>query len=119
MYINAYDNNEKESEAEFEEFEEDFEIVKPSFEVWAFGYDAYDRPTGFEFRLFSSDNPDEAVEYAERFSESEDAEMITELADIPSDVAYLGVEVEEAVEVEGVETNQGSIYNGNILIQKN
>lgn len=119
MYINAYDNNEKESEAEFEEFEEDFEIAKLSFEVWAFGYDAYDRPTGFEFRLFSSDYPDEAVEYAERFVESESAETIAELVDIPSDVAYLGVEVEEVVEVEGVETNQGSIYNGNILIQKN
>ena len=47
MDINAYDNNEKEAEAEFEEFEEDFEIAKPSFEVWAFGYDAYDRLTGF------------------------------------------------------------------------
>ena len=119
MGINEYENGEKEPEAEFEAFEEDFEIVKPSFEVWAFGYDAYDRPTGFEFRLSFSDNPDEAVEYAERFAESESAETIAEFVDIPSDVAYLGVEVEEAVEVEGVETNQGSIYNGNILIQKN
>lgn len=119
MDINAYDNNEKELETEFEEFEEDFEIAKPGFEVWAFGYDAYDRPTGFEFRLFVSDNPDEAVERAERFVESESAETIAEFVDIPSDVAYLGVEVEEAVEVEGVETNQGSIYRGNILIKEN
>ena len=119
MDINAYDNDEKELEAEFEEFEEDFEIERADYQAWAFGYDAYDRPTGFEFRLFSSDNPDEAVEYAERFVESESAETIAEFVDIPSDVAYLGVEVEEAVEVEGVETNQGSIYRGNILIQKN
>ena len=119
MGINEYENGEKEPEAEFEALEEDFEIAKPSFEVWAFGYDAYDRPTGFEFRPFFSDNPDEAVECAERFVESESAETIAELVDIPSDVAYLGVEVEEVVEVEGVETNQGSIYNGNILIQKN
>lgn len=119
MDINTYDNNEKESEAEFEEFEEDFEIECADYQVWAFGYDADDQITDFELLLFSSKNPDEAVAYARHLVENEDAEMITELADIPNDVAYLGIEVEEAVEVEGVETNQGSIYRGNILIQKN
>ena len=119
MDINTYDNNEKELEAEFEEFEEDFEIERADYQVRAFGYDADDQITDFELLLFSSKNPDEAVAYARHLVEKEDAEMITELADIPNDVAYLGVEVEEVVEVEGVETNQGSIYRGNILIQKN
>ena len=115
MDINTYDNDEK----EFEEFEEDFEIERADYQVQAFGYDADDQITDFEFLLFSSKNPDEAVAYARHLVENEDAEMITELADIPNDVAYLGIEVEEAVEVEGVETNQGSIYSGNILVKKN
>ena len=115
MDINTYDNDEK----EFEEFEEDFEIERADYQVWAFGYDAYDRPTGLEFRLFSSDNPDEAVEYAERFVESESAETIAEFVDIPSDVAYLGIEVEEVVCVDGEKTDVGSIYRGNILIKEN
>ena len=119
MDINTYDNNEKELEAEFEEFEEDFEIERADYQVLAFGYDADDQITDFELLLFSSKNPDEAVAYARHLVENEDAEMITELADIPNDVAYLGIEVEEAVEVEGVETNQGSIYSGNILVKKN
>lgn len=119
MDINTYDNNEKELEAEFEEFEEDFEIERADYQVLAFGYDADDQITDFELLLFSSKNPDEAVAYARHLVENEDTEMITELADIPNDVAYLGVEVEEAVEVEGVETNQGSIYRGNILVKKN
>ena len=119
MDINTYDNNEKELEAEFEEFEEDFEIERADYQVWAFGYDADDQITDFEFSLFSSKNPDEAVAYARHLVENEDTEMITEFADIPNDVAYLGIEVEEAVEVEGIETNQGSIYHGNILIKKN
>ena len=119
MDINTYDNNEKELEAEFEEFEEDFEIEHADYQVWAFGYDADDQITDFELLLFSSKNPDEAVAYARHLVDNEDAEMITELADIPNNVAYLGIEVEEAVEVEGVETNQGSIYSGNILVKKN
>ena len=118
MDINTYENDEKELEAEFEEFEEDFEIEKADYQVWIFGYNEDDQITDFEFSLFSSKNPDEAVAYAKHLVENEDVEMITELIDIPGDVAYLGVEVEEVVEVEGVETNQGSIYHGNILVKK-
>ena len=119
MDINTYDNNEKELEAEFEEFEEEIEIEHDDYQVWVFGYDADDQITDFELLLFSSKNPDEAVAYARHLVENEDTEMITEITDIPNDVAYLGIEVEEAVEVEGIETNQGSIYHGNILIKKN
>lgn len=119
MDINTYDNDEKELEAEFEAFEEDFEIERADYQVLAFGYDADDQITDFELLLFSSKNPDEAVAYARHLVENEDTEMITEITDIPNDVAYLDIEVEEAVEVEGVETNQGSIYSGNILVKKN
>lgn len=118
MDANTYENDEKELEAEFEPFEDDFEIEQADYQVWAFGYDADDQITDFEFSLFSSKNPDEAVAYAKHLVENEDAEMITELTDIPNDVAYLGIEVEEVVEVEGVETNQGSIYHGHIIIKK-
>jgi len=108
-----------EEKEKFEEFEEDFEIEKADYQVWLFGYDEDDQITDFEFSLFSSKNPDEAVAYAKHLVENEDVEMITELTDIPKDVAYLGIEVEEVVDVEGIETNAGSIYHGNILIKKN
>lgn len=108
-----------EDKEKFEPFEEDFDVEKADYQVWAFGYDEDDQITDFEFSLFSSKNPDEAVAYAKHLVENEDVEMITELTDIPEDVAYLGIEVEEVVDVEGIETNAGSIYHGNILIKKN
>lgn len=115
-------NDEKELKAEFEEFEEDFEIIKPDFEVWAFGYDADDQITDFEVLLCSSENPDQSVAWAKQIVE--DRKFLDELlainkAKIPENVAYLGVEVEETVNVDGVATNAGSIYHGNILIKKN
>ena len=42
MDINTYENDEKELEAEFEEFEEDFEIEKADYQVWVFGYNEDD-----------------------------------------------------------------------------
>ena len=107
-----------EDKEKFEPFEEDFEMGKPVFEVWAFGYNEDDQITDFDFTLFSSENPDEAVAYAKHVVENEDLDLITDLTDIPEDVAYLGIEVEEVVDVEGIDTNQGSIYHGHIIIKK-
>lgn len=112
----------KDNEKEFEEFEEDFEIIKPDFEVWAFGYDADDQITDFEILLCSSENPDQSVAWAKQIVE--DRKFLNDLlminkTKIPENVAYLSVEVEETVNVDGVATNAGSIYYENILIKKN
>ena len=112
----------KEKEEKFEEFEEDFEIIKPDFEVWAFGYDADDQITDFEVLLCSSENPDQSVAWAKQIVEDrkflDDLLMINKTK-IPENVAYLSIEVEETVNVDGVATNAGSIYYENILIKKN
>ena len=105
-------------EAEFEEFEEDFNMEKADYQVWVFGYDADDQITDFEVLLFTSKDADTAVAYDKSIVEDEDVEVISDHADIPEDIAYLGIEVEEVVDVEGMETNAGSIYHGNILIKK-
>ena len=118
MDLNTYENNEKELDAEFEAFEEDFDLETGEFQVWAIGYDEDDMITDFEVCVFSSKDADEAVFFAKHLVEDEDLDSITDLATITDDVAYLGVEVEEVVEVEGVETNQGSIYHGHIIIKK-
>ena len=106
---------------EFEEFEEDFEIMKPDFEVWAFGYNKDDQITDFEVLLCSSEDPDQSVTWAKQMID--DRKFLDELlaitrTKIPENVAYLGIEVEETVNVEGVATNAGSIFYGNILIKK-
>lgn len=109
-------------QAEFAEFEEDFDIMKPDFEVWAFGYDENDRITDFEVLLLSSENPDQSVAWAKQIVEDKDfldRLLLANNVSIPEDVAYLGIEVEETVNVEGIATNAGSIYYGNILIKKN
>lgn len=109
----------EEPEDNFEEFEEDFDLKTGEFQVWAIGYDEDDQITDFDFPLFSSKDADEAVAYAKTLVEDAEIEMITELTDIPEDVAYVEIEVEEVVEVEGIETNQGSIYHGRLIIKEN
>ena len=112
---------EKEKDLEkayFEEFEEDFEVKPAEYQVWALGYDEEDMITDFEVCVFSSKDADEAVFFAKHLVEDEDLDSITDLATITDDVAYLGVEVEEVVEVDGEETNQGSIYHGHIIVKK-
>lgn len=108
-------------EEKFEEFEENFDLVKPDFEVWAFGYDEDDQITDFEVLLCSSEDPDQSVAWAKQIVEDRDSLdklLLANNVSVPEGIAYLGIEVEETVNVEGVATNAGSIYYGNILIKK-
>jgi len=98
---------------------EDFELVKPDFEVWALGYNKDNQITDFEVLLLSSESPDQAIAWAKKAVE--DTDTLTRLlktnnVTIPEDVTCLSIEVEETVNVDGVATNAGSIFHETILL---
>ncbi len=75
---------------ELEELE-DFEIPPVNYEVWALGYDRFDRLTSFEYLVGSFTNPDAAADRARTLA-VQDLEK-----EVPDGVSYFSIEVETVV----------------------
>ncbi len=78
---------------------EDFEIPPVSYEVWALGYDRFDR-INFEYLVGSFNNPDAAVDRARTLAVP-DLER-----DVPDEVSYFSIEIETVA----AGLNAGTIY---------
>jgi len=91
---------------EFEPFEEDFETKKPTYQVWLFRYNELDDITGDQF-IQEFNNFENAKARADELAEDE----IELDSYFNNSTAYVGIEVEEVVQLEtGWEENQGSLY---------
>jgi hypothetical protein len=67
---------------------EDFDLPPVSYEVWALGYDRFDKLTPSEFLIGSFINPDAAVDRAKTLAVLDLAEEISD------EVSYFSIEVE-------------------------
>jgi hypothetical protein len=77
---------------DIDDIPEDAEVI---YSVWALGHDSGDAVTDVEYLIGEFDNPDEAVERANKVTT---AEMLNEIGSTKSDgTAYFSIEVETVV----------------------
>jgi hypothetical protein len=77
---------------DIDDIPEDAEVI---YSVWAIGHDSGDAVTDVEYLIGEFDNPDEAVERANKVTT---AEMLNEIGSTQSDgTAYFSIEVETVV----------------------
>lgn len=86
---------------DLEDFSIDADVV---YEVWAIGYDADDEITFEEFLLGEFNNPDEAVQEAEKANISDAVKRYP-------NVAYFSIEVETVVIDDEEVMNVGTVYH--------
>lgn len=103
----------KEMMEAFEAFEDDLNLTDAKYEVWLLGYDADDNITDYEFLIGSYDDPDDAVVKAQQVFLLEDLP-----SDIPEDVAYVELLVETVIDLDGVATNDVSLFSEHIIVKK-
>ena len=97
---------------DLEDFDDNTEV---NYEVWALGYDENDEITDAELCLFTSTDPDEAIEYAKKV---ELADIVNLAGNGPcsnNSVLKIYVEVESTVCVDEEFTNIGTIYKKEIM----
>lgn len=99
---------------DFDPFEDEFEEQDASYQVWMLGYDADQNITDFSEKLFESKDPERAVNFAKAYVSGCDIENKT----FPNGEKYVEVLVETIVDVEGVETNVGNLFDEYIEIEK-
>lgn len=96
---------------DLDDFDENTEVV---YEVWAFGYDENDEITDAELCMFTSTDPEEAVNYAKTV---ELADVIHQAENGPcssNKVFRIAVEVETVVPVDDDLVNVGTVYSKTI-----
>jgi len=71
---------------------EDFELKEPTYQVWAFSYDEDDNYIGNTQLLYTSEDPDEALNYADTLTVMDISFSL--------DTAYVKVELETVIEDE-------------------
>ncbi len=109
--INKYENDEKELDEEFG----DFEIFPAKYEVWLFNYDEDDNILDEDTLLFSFSDPDPAVAKAKELVDH--PEELARYA--TSKTAYFGIEVETTVEYDdGYSENVGTLFQQFIIFKK-
>lgn len=96
----------------FEPFEEDFEEQDASYQVWILGYDENEAITDFEVLVKSSSDAELAVNFAKEYIDQEKYKKIT----YPDNVAYIEILVETIVDVEGTDTNVGTLFYAQLKI---
>ena len=114
MDINTYENDEKELEAEFEEFEEDFDAKPALYQVWLFHYDEDDNILEEENLLYTFSDPDPAVATAKELVLH--PESLARYA--TAKTAYFGIEVETVVEFENHTENVGTLFHEFVILRK-
>lgn len=99
---------------DLDDFEDD---AKVSYEVWAIGYDPEDNVTDAETYFASFDDPDEAIEYAQKIT-LPDIICMTPDDDTETDyeIAYISVEVETVVKEAEESYNVGTIFKTPVWI---
>lgn len=81
---------------------EDFDLPPVSYEVWALGYDRFDKLTPSEFLIGSFINPDAAIDRAKNLTVLD----ITKEYNVQDEVSYFSIEVETVT----AGLNAGTIY---------
>lgn len=97
---------------DLEDFDENTEVV---YEVWALGYDANDEITDAELCLFSSTNPDEAVEYAKKVELVDIVHLSGNGPCTNNNVLKIYIEVESTIQVDEDFTNIGTVYKKELM----
>jgi len=99
---------------DLDDFEEDTVV---SYEVWAIGYDPEDNVTDAETYFASFDDPDEAIEYAQKIT-LPDIICMTPDDDTESDydISYISVEVETVVKEDEESYNVGTIFKNPVWL---
>ena len=101
-------------EKEFEEFEEDFEAKPAVYQVWMLGYNENELITDYEVLVNESKDAEYAVEYAKKFVEEE---RYNDSRPFPPEVAYIEILVETIADIEGFETNVGTLFTTTVKIK--
>ena len=94
-------------EDKFEAFEEDFEAKPASYQLWLLGYDKDQNITDYEFLVTDNDEPEPVIKQANQYIDEEKYHN----KKFPPNVAYLEVIVETVVNVEGIDTNVGTLFS--------
>lgn len=99
---------------DLDDFEDDTVV---SYEVWAIGYDPEDNVTDAESYFASFEDPDEAIEYAQKIT-LPDIICMTPDDDTESDydISYISVEVETVVKEDEESYNVGTIFKTPVWI---
>lgn len=77
------------------------------YEVWAIGYDCNDKPTEFDYLLYTAVDPDDAITFADSVT-SFDVKAVEADALIKAD--HFSIEVETTAVIEDEPMNLGTIY---------
>ena len=93
---------------DIDDFEEKTEVF---YEVWAFGYDPKDEITDAALCMFSSADPEEAVNFAKSVELADVIELMPEEPCGNYDIVKITVEVESTIQVNEEEfMNAGTLY---------
>lgn len=94
---------------DLDDFDENTEVV---YEVWAFGYNAKDEITDATICMFSSIDPETAVEYAKNAELADVVNLMPEATYEPFNIVKITIEIESTVQVDDDEfINAGTIYS--------
>jgi len=93
---------------------DDFDLKPATYQVWMLGYDADRNITDLREKLFESKDPERAINFAEAYISGCDIENRA----FPNNEKYVEVLVETAVDVDGVETNAGNLFDEYVEIEK-
>lgn len=78
-----------------------------TYEVWAIGYDHNDKPTEFDYLLYTATDPDDAITFADAVTS---ALIRSQEGDALVKADHFSIEVETAAVIDDEPMNLGTIY---------
>ena len=100
-----------------EDYENDVNFMSQeiNYEVWALGYDANDEITDAELCMFTSTDPEEAIEYAKKVELADIVNLSGNGPCTNNNVLKIYVEVESTVQVDDDFVNVGTVYRKEVM----
>ena len=85
---------------------EDFDVKPAKYQVWYLGYDADHNITDYAEKVIEFNDPQSAISHASCCCAARDIYKNT-----PENVKFIEVVVETVVDIDGVETNVGTLFS--------
>jgi hypothetical protein len=95
------------SDTNFDELEDIDMNSETLYEVWAVGYDCKDRPTEFDYLLYATSDPDDAITFADAVTSTL---VRSQEGDALIKADHFSIEVETTAVIDDEPMNLGTIY---------